>query len=209
VLVVEQGTKGFTVGKHENKMGIRWSDTVELIFDDCHVPAENLCGVGGQGWSIEMMALDLIRPGVAAMSQGLAQGAYDYALGYAKERIVFGKPIINHEALAFKLVDMLIEIEASRELLYKTCSILEQYPKDVTKRLPREAVRYSSMCKIFATDMAMKVSTEAVQILGGYGFMKDYPLEIRMRDAKIQQIWGGTNEINRIVVAGTIGAEGL
>ena len=209
MIAVEWGTKGFTAGKHENKMGVRWSDTSELIFDNCHVPAENLCGQEGQGWAIEMMTLDLTRPAVAAMSQGIGQGAFDYALGYAKERIVFGKPILNHEALAFKLVDMLIEIEASRELLYKACCVIGQYPKDVTKRLPPEAVRYSSMCKIFTTDMGMRVSTEAVQVVGGYGFCKDYPVEIRMRDNKIQQIWEGTNEINRIVVAGTIGAKGL
>jgi len=208
VIAVEKGTPGFTVGKHEDKMGVRWSDTSELIFDDCRVPAENLCGQEGQGFAIMMKTLDFSRPPVAAMAMGIAQGAFDCALDYSKQRIVFGKPIINHEALAFKLVDMWMEIEAARQLLYKACAVLQECPKDMS-RLGPEEIRYSSASKIFVTDMAMRVATEAVQVVGGYGYCKDYPVEQRMRDAKIHQIWEGTNEINRIVIAGTLGAKGL
>ena len=198
-----KGTPGFSVGKHEIKLGIRASDTAELVFDDMHVPLENLCGEEGQGFAIMMKTLDFTRPTIGAQALGTAQGAFDDALAYAKERVVFGVPIIQHEALAFKLVDMLIGIEAARQLLYKACAILQECPKDMTRLTP-EQVRWSSMCKTFASDVAMNVTTEAVQVLGGYGYCRDYPMEIRMRDAKITQIYEGTNEIQRLVIARTL-----
>ncbi len=203
VLAVTKGTPGFSVGKHEIKMGIRSSDTVELVFDDCCVPVENLVGEEGRGFAISMKTLDFARPAIAAQALGITQGALDYCITYAKERIVFGVPIIQHEGVGFKLADMCILIEAARQLLYKTCSILQECPKDMT-RLSPEQVRYSSMCKTFASDVAMKVTVEAVQIVGGFGYCRDYPLEQRMRDAKITQIYEGTNEIQRLVISRTL-----
>jgi len=200
VLAVTKGTPGFSVGKHEVKMGIRSSDTVELVFDDCRVPVENLVGEEGRGFAISMKTLDFARPAIAAQALGIGQGALDYCITYAKERIVFGVPIIQHEGVGFKLADMCILTEAARQLLYKTCSILQECPKDMT-RLSPEQVRYSSMCKTFASDVAMKVTVEAVQIVGGFGYCRDYPLEQRMRDAKITQIYEGTNEIQRLVIS--------
>ena len=200
VLAVAKGTAGFSVGKHEMKMGIRSSDTVELVFDDCHVPVENLVGEEGRGFAISMKTLDFARPAIAAQALGIAQGALDYCINYAKERIVFGMPIIQHEGVGFKLADMCIFTEAARQLLYKTCSILQECPKNMTRLAP-EQIRYSSMCKTFASDVAMKVTTEAVQIVGGFGYCRDYPLEQRMRDAKITQIYEGTNEIQRLVIS--------
>lgn len=200
VLAVTKGTAGLSVGKHEVKIGIRSSDTVELVFEDCHVPVENLVGEEGRGFAISMKTLDFARPAIAAQALGIAQGALDYCIGYAKERIVFGVPIIQHEGIGFKLADMCILTEAARQLLYKTCSILQECPKDMT-RLSPEQVRYSSMCKTFASDVAMKVTVEAVQVVGGFGYCRDYPLEQRMRDAKITQIYEGTNEIQRLVIS--------
>jgi len=200
VLAVTKGTTGLSVGKHEVKIGIRSSDTVELVFEDCHVPVENLVGEEGRGFAISMKTLDFARPAIAAQALGIAQGALDYCVGYAKERIVFGVPIIQHEGIGFKLADMCILTEAARQLLYKTCSILQECPKDMT-RLSPEQIRYSSMCKTFASDVAMKVTVEAVQVVGGFGYCRDYPLEQRMRDAKITQIYEGTNEIQRLVIS--------
>ncbi len=203
VLAVAKGTPRFSVGKHEMKMGIRSSDTVELVFDDCHVPVENLVGEEGKGFAISMKTLDFARPAIAAQALGIAQGALDYCINYAKERIVFGMPIIQHEGVGFKLADMCIFTEAARQLLYKTCSILQECPKNMTRLAP-DQIRYSSMCKTFASDVAMKVTTEAVQIVGGFGYCRDYPLEQRMRDAKITQIYEGTNEIQRLVISRTL-----
>ncbi len=200
VLAVTKGTPGLSVGKHEVKMGIRSSDTVEFVFEDCRVPVENLVGEEGRGFAISMKTLDFARPAIAAQALGIGQGALDYCITYAKERIVFGVPIIQHEGVGFKLADMCILTEAARQLLYKTCSILQECPKDMT-RLSPEQVRYSSMCKTFASDVAMKVTVEAVQIVGGFGYCRDYPLEQRMRDAKITQIYEGTNEIQRLVIS--------
>jgi len=200
VLAVTKGTPGLSVGKHEVKMGIRSSDTVEFVFEDCYVPVENLVGEEGRGFAVSMKTLDFARPAIAAQALGIAQGALDYCITYAKERIVFGVPIIQHEGVGFKLADMCILTEAARQLLYKTCSILQECPKDMT-RLSPEQVRYSSMCKTFASDVAMKVTVEAVQIVGGFGYCRDYPLEQRMRDAKITQIYEGTNEIQRLVIS--------
>ncbi len=202
VFVVEKGTKGFSVGKHEDKMGIRSSDTVELIFEDCLVPAENLLAGEGMGFAIMMKTLDFSRPAVGAQALGIAAGAFEYALNYAKERVAFGKPIIAQQGISFKLADMAMNIEAARQLLYKTASVLQELPKDMSRISP-ETIRLSSMSKCFCADMAMQVTVEAVQVLGGYGYVKEYPVERYMRDAKITQIYEGTNEIQRVVIMST------
>lgn len=203
VFVVEKGTPGFSVGKKENKMGIRWSDTVELVFEDCRVPAENMLGQDGEGFHVMMKTLDFSRPGVAAQALGIAAGALEYAIGYAKERVSFGKPIIEHQGIGFKLADMTMRTEAARQLLYKTCAMMQELPKDLSRISP-ELIRMSSMSKCYCGDVAMWVSTEAVQVLGGYGYVKEYPVERMMRDAKITQIYEGTNEIQRMVIAKTL-----
>ena len=203
VFIVERGFPGFKVGKKEDKMGIRWSDTSELIFEDCRVPAENLLGEEGMGFHIMMKTLDFSRPGVAAQALGIAQGALDYAVAYAKERVAFGQPIIKFQGIAFKLADMAIAVEASRHLLYKTAALLQEQPKDMSK-LPPELIRMSSMSKVMCGDTAMHVTVEAVQVLGGYGYIKEYPVERYMRDAKITQIYEGTQEIQRLVIANTL-----
>ncbi|MGA7874134.1 MAG: acyl-CoA dehydrogenase family protein [Desulfoferrobacter sp.] len=203
VFVVEKGTPGFTVGKKENKMGIRWSDTVELIFEDCRIPAENMLGQAGEGFHVMMKTLDFSRPGVAAQALGIAAGALEYSIGYAKERESFGKPIIEHQGIGFKLADMVMRTEAARQLLYKTCAMMQELPKDLSRISP-EVIRMSSMSKCVCGDVAMWVSTEAVQVLGGYGYIKEYPVERMMRDAKITQIYEGTNEIQRMVIAKTL-----
>jgi alkylation response protein AidB-like acyl-CoA dehydrogenase len=202
VFIVEKGMKGFSVGKHEDKLGIRSSDTVELVFEDCPVPAENLLGGEGVGFAIMMKTLDFSRPAVGAQALGIAAGAFEYALNYAKERVAFGKPIIAHQGISFKLADMAMNIEASRQLLYKTASLLQELPKDMSRVSP-ETIRLSSMSKCFCADTAMKVTVEAVQVLGGYGYVKEYPVERFMRDAKITQIYEGTNEIQRMVIMST------
>ncbi len=203
VFVVEKGTPGFSIGKHEDKLGIRSSDTSELVFTDMRIPAANLLGGEGEGFSIMMKTLDFSRPIIGAQALGIAQGAFDYATGYAKERTAFGNPIIEFQGIGFKLADMAIRIEAARQLLYKTCSVLQDLPKDMS-RLPDSTVRLSSMSKTFASDVAMWVTTEAVQVLGGYGYTKEYPVERMMRDAKITQIYEGTNEIQRLVIANSL-----
>lgn len=202
VFAVEKGTPGFYVGKHENKMGIRWSDTVELIFEDCRVPAENLLAEEGMGFAIMMKTLDFSRPGVAAQALGIAAGAFEYALAYAKERVAFGQPIFNFQGISFKLADMATRIEAARQLLYKTGAVYQALPKDMSRLTP-EQIRLSAMSKCFCGDVAMWVTVEAVQVLGGYGYVKEYPVERYMRDAKITQIYEGTNEIQRVVIANT------
>jgi len=203
VFIVEKGTPGFTIGKKEHKMGIRWSETVELVFEDCRVPAENLLGAEGDGFQIMMKTLDFSRAGVAAQALGIAAGALEYAVAYAKERVTFGKPIIEHQGIGFKLADMAMRTEAARQLLYKTCSILQEQPKDMS-RLSPELVRMSSMSKCYCADTAMWVSTEAVQVLGGYGYIREYPVERMMRDAKITQIYEGSNEIQRMIISKTL-----
>ena len=203
VFVVEKGTPGFSVGKKEDKMGIRWSDTVELVFEDCRVDADNLLGEEGQGFHVMMKTLDFSRPGVAAQALGIAAGALEYATAYAKERESFGKPIIRHQGVGFKLAEMAMRTEAARQLLYKTCAMYQELPKDMS-RLSPELIRLSSMSKCFCGDVAMWVSTEAVQVLGGYGYIKEFAVERMMRDAKITQIYEGTNEIMRLVIANTL-----
>jgi alkylation response protein AidB-like acyl-CoA dehydrogenase len=203
VFIVESGYPGFQVGKKEDKLGIRSSDTVELIFEDCEVPAENILGEEGVGFHIMMKTLDFSRPGIAAQALGIATGAAEYAANYAKERIAFGKPIGAFQGVSFKLADMFIQIEAARQLLYKCGAVLQECSKDMSRLLP-EQIRLSSASKTFCGDVAMWVTLEAIQVLGGYGYSKEYPVERYMRDAKITQIYEGTQEIQRMVVANTL-----
>ncbi len=203
VIVVEQGTPGFQIGKKENKMGIRASSTVELIFEDCRVPASNLLGAEGQGFQILMKTLDFTRIPVAAQALGIGQGALDYALEYTKERQQFGQPVFSFQGLQFMFADMAVQLEAARQLTYKAATTFEGLKKDLS-RVPTEAVRLSAMCKLFAAETAMKVTTDAVQALGGYGYVKEYPVERMMRDAKITQIYEGTSQIQKLVIASTL-----
>ncbi|MDI9479401.1 MAG: acyl-CoA dehydrogenase [Syntrophomonadaceae bacterium] len=190
--IVEKGTPGFSFGKKEMKMGIRSSATYELIFENCRVPKENLLGKEGEGFKIGMMILDGGRNGIAAQALGIAEGAYEFALDYAKQRVQFGKPISDLQAIRFKLADMATRIEAAKLLTYKAAWLEGQHePYGMA----------SAMAKVFAGDTAMYVTTEAVQILGGYGYSREYPVERMMRDAKITQIYEGTNEIQRVVIS--------
>jgi alkylation response protein AidB-like acyl-CoA dehydrogenase len=191
--IVEKGTPGFSFGKKENKMGIRASCTSELVFEDCRIPKENLISREGMGFLIAMKTLDRTRPGVAAQALGIAQGAFDEALKYSRERVQFGQAISSFQAIQHMLADMAIQIEAARCLVYQTCRHIDSGEKSISKE--------SAMAKVMASDVAMKVTTDAVQILGGYGYMKEYPVEKRMRDAKITQIYEGTNQIQRNVIA--------
>jgi alkylation response protein AidB-like acyl-CoA dehydrogenase len=194
--IVEKDFPGFKVGKEEDKMGIRASSTNEIIFEDCHVPAENLLGKEGEGFMVAMKTLDKSRPGVAAQALGIAQGAFDLALDYAKSRVQFGHPISSLQAIQFLLADMATSIESSRALLYMAAKNIDAGLKNVGD--------ISAMSKLLASDVAMKVTTDAVQIFGGYGYMRDYPIEKFMRDAKITQIYEGTNQIQRMVIARNI-----
>lgn len=191
--IVEKGTPGFSFGKKENKMGIRASCTRELVFEDCRIPKENLLSREGMGFIVAMKTLDRTRPGVASQALGIAQGAFDAALKYSRERVQFGQPISAFQAIQHILADMAIQIEAARSLVYQTCRFIDSGAKEFSKE--------SAMCKVFASDTAMKVTTDAVQVLGGYGYMKEYPVEKMMRDAKITQIYEGTNQIQRNVIA--------
>jgi alkylation response protein AidB-like acyl-CoA dehydrogenase len=189
-IIVEQGTPGFSFGKKEDKMGIRASATRELIFEDCRVPAENLLGREGTGFITAMRLFDASRPGVAAQALGIAQGALDLAVDYAIGRRQFGAPVSSFQGLRFLLADMAMRVEAARALIYATARYVDSCPK-------ARATIYSAMAKCFASDMAMQVTTDAVQVFGGYGYMRDYPIEKYMRDAKITQIYEGTNQIQR------------
>jgi alkylation response protein AidB-like acyl-CoA dehydrogenase len=191
--VVEADAPGFEVGRLEPKMGIKGSTTGELFFDDCRVPATSLVGEEGEGFKIAMRILDRSRPGIAAQALGIAQGATDYALEYAKSRATMGERIAEHQLVAGKLADMETRCEAGRGLLYKAGLMMDEDAPGLTK--------LSAMAKLFCSDTAMDVTTEAVQILGGYGYIKEYPVERMMRDAKITQIYEGTNEIQRLVIA--------
>ncbi|MFH0959465.1 MAG: acyl-CoA dehydrogenase family protein [Pseudomonadota bacterium] len=204
VFIVDKGWSGFSVGKKESKMGIRSSETRELIFDNVEIPVENRLGEEGDGFHIMMKTLDFTRPSVAAQAIGIAQGAFEYATHYAKERETFGKPIIKHQAIGIKLADMAMKIAAGRQLLYRTCDLLQSHAKKDLSRLSPKLIRYSSMSKAFCSDVAMWTTTEAVQVLGGYGYMTEYPVERFMRDAKITQIYEGANEIQRLVITSTL-----
>jgi len=192
-IIVEKGTEGFEFGKKEDKLGIRASATRELIFTDCRVPKENILGNEGMGFIIAMRTFDQSRPAVGAQAVGVAQAALEEALNYSKVRKQFGTPISSFQAIQHMLADMATNIEAARALVYHAAKVIDSGEKNVT--------RLSSMSKIFASDMAMKVTNDAIQIFGGYGFMKEYPVEKMMRDAKITQIYEGTNQILRNVVA--------
>lgn len=191
--IVEKGRDGFSFGKKEKKMGIRSSATRELIFQDCRIPKENLLSKEGMGFIVAMKTLDKSRPGVGAQAVGLAQGALDQAVKYAKERVQFNQPISSFQGIQFMLADMATQIEAARALVYATARSIDAGEKDVSM--------FSAMSKLFASDVAMKVTTDAVQIFGGYGYMREYPVEKMMRDAKILQIYEGTNQIQRHVIA--------
>jgi alkylation response protein AidB-like acyl-CoA dehydrogenase len=191
--VVEADAPGFEAGRLAPKMGIKGSTTGELFFNDCRVPAGNLVGQEGEGFKIAMRILDRSRPGIAAQALGIAQGATDYALEYAKSRETMGEPIAEHQLVAGKLADMETRCEAARGLLYKAGLMIDEDAPGLTK--------VSAMAKLFCSDTAMDVTTDAVQILGGYGYIKEYPVERMMRDAKITQIYEGTNEIQRLVIA--------
>ena len=190
--IVEKGTPGFDFGKKENKMGIRASATRELVFQDCRIPKANLLAKEGMGFIVAMKTLDKSRPGVAAQALGIAAGALDEAVGYSRERRQFGKPISGFQGVQFMLADMATQVEAARCLVYQAARCIDSGAKDISK--------ISAMCKLFASDTAMRVTTDAVQVFGGYGYMREYPVEKMMRDAKITQIYEGTNQIQREVI---------
>jgi alkylation response protein AidB-like acyl-CoA dehydrogenase len=193
--IVEKDTPGFTFGKKEKKLGIRSSPTMELVFDHCRIPVENLLGKEGEGFKVAMKTLDGGRIGIAAQALGIAQGAFEAALNYAKERKQFNQPISSFQAIQFKLADMATEIEAARLLVYQAgykASAGQAYGKE------------SAMAKMYASDVAMRVTTEAVQVFGGYGYTRDFPVERMMRDAKITQIYEGTNEVQRVVISAAL-----
>jgi alkylation response protein AidB-like acyl-CoA dehydrogenase len=191
--VVEKDRSGFSVPKLEHKLGIKGSPTGSPVFEDVRVPAENLIGVEGKGYSMALAVLERTRLGAAAQAVGIAQGATDYANQYAKERLAFGAPLHDLQGIQFKLADMETRTAAARELLYKACAMAD--------RGERALGKWTSMAKLFASDTAMAVTVEAVQVLGGYGYVNEYPVERMMRDAKITQIYEGTNEIQRVVIA--------
>ena len=191
--IVEKDFPGFSVGRIEDKMGIKGSQTAELIFEDCEVPVENLLGREGEGFKIAMRTLDRTRIGIGAQALGIAQGALDLAVAYAKQRVQFKKPIAENQGIQFMLADMATKVEAARLLVYHASEMVDSGDEQFSK--------YSSMAKMFASDAAMDVTNDAIQVLGGYGYMKEYPAERMLRDAKITQIYEGTNQIQRLVIA--------
>ena len=198
MFLVDADTPGVSVGKEEDKMGLRLSNTCDMIFEDVHVPAKNLIGKEGQGFKIAMKVLDRGRVGAAAVAVGIAQAAFEEAVKYAKQRITFGKPIIDNQAISFMLADMETQIQAARQLVMYACKIIDSETPDS---------KIGAMAKCFASDVAMRVTTDAVQVLGGYGYMRDYPVEKLMRDAKIFQLFEGTNQIQRMVIGNNIKKE--
>ena len=198
--IVEKDRPGFSIGNLEHKLGIKGSPTGSPVLEDVRVPAENLLGVEGKGLSVALSTLERTRLGAAAQAVGIAQGATDYANGYAKERIAFGKPINALQGIQFKLADMETGTAAARELLYKACALADKPER------PADLGKWTSMAKLFASDNAMKVTVEAIQVLGGYGYVNEYPVERMLRDAKITQIYEGTNEIQRVVIARAMGS---
>ncbi len=196
--IVESDRDGFDAGKMEHKLGIKGSPTGQPSFSDVRVPAENLIGAEGKGLSVALATLQRTRLGAAAQAVGISQGATDYANEYAKERVAFGKPINQLQGIQFKLADMETRTAAARELLYRACAMVDADHPDTGK--------YTSMAKLFASDTAMAVTVEAIQVLGGYGYVNEYPVERMMRDAKITQIYEGTNEIQRVVIARAMSA---
>lgn len=199
--IVEDDFPGFAVGRVEDKMGIKGSQTAELIFTDCEVPAENLLGREGDGFKIAMMTLDRTRPGIGAQALGIAQGALDLAVSYSKQRVQFNRPIAENQGIQFMLADMATRVEAARLLVYNAAEMIDHGDASFGK--------YSAMAKMFASDAAMSVTSDAIQVLGGYGYMKEFPAERMMRDAKITQIYEGTNQIQRLVIARALLSEAL
>lgn len=193
--IVEKGTPGFSIGKEEHKMGIRASNTCELVLENVRIPATNRLGREGEGFKIAMKTLDAARPFVGAVSVGLCQAAFEQAVKYSKERVQFGKPIASFQLVQAMIADMAMQIEAARLLVYKACWMKDQ-GVDYSKE--------SAIAKCFAADTAMKVTVDAVQVLGGYGYSQEYPVEKYMRDAKIMQIYEGTNQIQRLVIANNV-----
>ena len=191
--VVEDGTPGLSFGKKEEKMGMRGSVTTDVLFENCRVPQENRLGEEGMGFRIAMKTLNMARSAVGAQAVGIAQGALDYAIRYATERIQFGKPIASFQGIQFMIADMATHVEAARSLVYQSAARIDSRLRDTEK--------LSAMAKSYASDVAMEVTTKAVQILGGYGYIKDYPVERMMRDAKVTQIYEGTNQIQQLVIA--------
>ena len=191
--IVPRDTPGFSIGKMEDKMGIRGCQVAELLFEGCPVPKENLLGEEGRGFAYAMMTLDRTRPTVGAQAVGIAQGALDYVVKYAKERVQFGAPIASMQGIQFMLADMAIQIEAARAMIYRTASAIDH-------KVPNLSY-LSAISKTFASDVAMRVTTDAVQVMAGYGYIKDHPVERMMRDAKITQIYEGTNQIQRVVIS--------
>ena len=191
--IIEKGTPGFSVGKLEDQLGMRGTHACELILEDCHVPQENLLGQEGDGFGIALRTFDRSRPFDAILAVGIATGALEYAIDYAKQRVQFGQTISQFQGIQFMLADMATEVEAARQLVYRAAVLIDQGSPEVNKA--------SAMAKYFATDMGVKVTNNAMQVLGGYGYVKDYPLEQKMRDARLLQIVEGTNQVQRVVVA--------
>src|SRR5438477_8575672 len=191
--VLERETSPWKVEKLEHKLGIRGSPTAQIVLEEVRVPAANRLGEEGQGFKIALAVLDRSRPGIGAQALGIAEGAFEYALGYAKERRQFGQPIAAFQGMQFMFADMATQVEAARHLVYLAAAKADEKASDLSK--------IAAMAKLFASDMAMKVTTDCVQVLGGYGYVKDYPVERMMRDAKITQIYEGTNQIQRVVIA--------
>lgn len=191
--IVEKGTPGLSFGKKEKKLGIRASSTTEVIFENCRIPKENRLGREGMGFIIAMKTFDKTRPGIGAQAVGIAQGALDEAVQYARQRVQFDQPISSFQGIQFMLADMATQVEAARALVYSVARLVDSGAKDVSKA--------AAMAKLFASDVCMKVTVDAVQILGGYGYMREYPVEKMMRDAKITQIYEGTNQIQRSIIA--------
>ena len=198
LFVLSKDTPGFSVGKKEKKLGIRSSDTRELIFEECFVPVENRLGDPGEGFKILMKVFNYTRPSIGAQAVGIAQGALDAVIHYCKERIQFGRPIAEFQGLQWMIAEMALKTELARTMVYRACSTIDHEPD--SKEIPK----VSSMAKWFASDSAMEITTDAVQIFGGYGYSREYPLERMMRDAKITQIYEGTNQIQRIITANSL-----
>ena len=199
VFMLESNMPGISIGKKEKKMGLRCSDTAELFFEDVRVPQENLIGKEGEGIRLAMKTLDMARPSVGAISLGIAQAAYEAAVAYSKTRVQFGRPICKNQGIQFMLADMATQIEAARLLVYQASWLKDKFYQDGTPFTKKAA-----FAKVYASDMAMSVTTDAVQIFGGYGYTREYPVEKYMRDAKIMQIFEGSNQIQRIVIASRI-----
>lgn len=203
MFVVDKDTSGLSIGKHEEKMGIRGSSTVEVILKDVRVPSKRRLGKEGEGFAIAMKTFDITRVPVAAQAVGIAQGALDAALSFTKERTQFGRTIFSNQGIQWMLADMASKLEAARQLTYTASAAFDDLPKNMD-HLPKRAIQLSAMAKLVAAETAMQITTDAVQLFGGYGFTKDYPVERMMRDAKITQIYEGTSQIQKIVIANTL-----